>query len=290
MEQIWPVVDAFKEYTTFYSNMGADYSVTDLLKPPRLLHLMRRHRHELPEQTVDEISESFAGSAVHNAFEFALRKVAMKRPGGREYIVEQRLWDKFLGRKISGKFDVWCNRELFDFKYTKTWKYVFGDYEDWEKQLNIYSYLAFLIGIETHTVANIMYFKNWDEHKLKTKNYPQEKIVVVKHQHWSREVQEKFLLGRVQSMIDAEDLADEDLPFCTDKERWIKAQKWAVMVPGKSSAVRLLDSEDRVDSYIEWREKNGKGLKDWYVEYRPGTYMRCAKYCPVRTWCNQVQQ
>jgi len=288
MSKIFPVVDAFREYTTFYSNMGADYSVTDLLKPPKIMHLMRRHRHELPPQEPESIVDSFIGSGVHNLFEFSLRKARVKRPDGRDYIVEQRLWDKFLERKVTGKFDVWCDEILYDFKVTKTWKYIFGDFEDYEKQLNLYSFMASLIGIETRELYIIALFKDFQKGKTFDKGYPKEQILLLPIKHWTRAVQEKFLLTRLQSMIDAESVSDEELPDCTDRDRWLKDEKWAVMEPGKTRATRLLDSEAKVDSYLAWRKKTGKELTDYSVDHRPGSYMRCESYCPVRQWCTQM--
>jgi hypothetical protein len=290
MNEIIPVIDAFKEYTTFYSNMGADYSVTDILKPPRILHLMRRHRAELPPQDPSEIVESFMGSAIHNLFDFSLRKAKLRLKGERNYYVEQRLWDKFLDRKITGKFDVWLDEVLYDFKVTKTWKYIFGDFSDWEAQLNVYSYMAHLIGIETERVANIVLFKNFEKNKAWDRNYPPEQIIEMRQRHWSRDEQEAFLYGRIQALIDSEGVADKDLPECTNKERWIKDEKWAVMVPGKTQkeyCIRALDAEHKVEEYLEWRKSKGKEIKEYRIEHRPGMFMRCESYCPVRPWCNQ---
>jgi hypothetical protein len=78
-------------------------------------------------------------------------------------------------------------------------------------------------------------------------------------------------------------LPDGMLPFCTPDEQWRRPDKWAVMKPGRKSAVRLCDSKEEADAFIGEKE----GERTPYTELQPAQPLRCRMYCDVAPFCNQ---
>lgn len=76
------------------------------------------------------------------------------------------------------------------------------------------------------------------------------------------------------------DLADDDIPPCTPKERWDKPTTYAVMKPGNKRATRVMDTADEAEKLAV---DLGKGC---YVETRTGESVRCAEYCSCCDFCD----
>lgn len=281
---------ALEESQYVYSNMGADYSVTDLIKPVKVTLLTQRHRHELPPEEDDTVLiQSIIGSGTHRNLEWLTKRYAMKHPEI-NLRTELRVWDKFLDRKITGQFDGWLDGLLYDYKITKSWKIIFGDYKDWTRQLNLYCYMARLVGYETHTMAVNAVLKDWQQGKIYTKDYPRLNYIGVKIPIWTMQEQHDYLISRVQLCKENEEMLDEELPDCTPEEMWETPEKYAIIEPNKSKATRLVSSEKEVESYLKWRKDKGKEIKKYKVEHRPAVRKRCDNYCNVSGWCRQYQE
>ena len=80
-----------------YSRGDSKYSITDLLKPPRILQLERRHDDDI---TVDVKDLHFiaSGKGFHAVMESA---------GQDNALVEERLFETLDGVKISGQIDLY---------------------------------------------------------------------------------------------------------------------------------------------------------------------------------------
>ena len=78
---------------------------------------------------------------------------------------------------------------------------------------------------------------------------------------------------------------DGDLPECTDEERWLRGEKYAVRKEGRKTAVRVFDLEEEAETFISALKDNSKH----YVEHRRGVNMRCESYCDVAEYCFQYQ-
>lgn len=294
MDILTPLYFALEESKYTYSNMGADYSVTDLIKPTKVTLLTQRHKHELPEDSNATTQvQSIIGTGTHRQLDYLTRRYAARNGGLIELRTEIRLWDKFLGRKVTGQFDGWLSMNgealMYDYKVCKTWKLIFADYEDWERQLNLYTYMGALVGMETTQAGIIAVLKDWQQGKIYEKDYPKENYIGVPIPLWTFEEQERFLFERLQTLIDNEPLLDEELPDCTPKEMWETEEKFAIMEPKKSKATRLCSSEEDVERYLKWRKDHGKEIPKYKIEHRPATRKRCAEYCNLKQWCPQWQ-
>ena len=275
--------------------MGADYSVTDLIKPTKVTLLTKRHRHELPPEKDDTVKiQSIIGTGTHNHLDYLTRRYAMSHPDIRLH-TEVRLWDRILGKRISGQFDGWLDGLLYDYKITKSWKVRIGDHADWEHQLNLYDYLArTTVGLETDAAGIIAIIKDWQSGKATgyaaEKDYPKLNYVGVPIPLWGLEKQEAYIMERIGLLIASEILPDEELPDCTSDEMWEKLPTLAIMPDKSKRAARLCPDMEAVESYLAWRAKRGNPIEKYTIQERPGTRKRCAEFCNVNSWCRQWKE
>jgi len=298
---IAPLRDAMFEYSRSYSNMQSDYSVTQLIQPPRVVQLQNRHKDYYDSIPFDEdmLSKqlaSFKGTAIHSWFERMLWKHINKNPNC-GYMMEQRLWDRICDRKISGKFDCYLNGALYDYKTTSVWKRIFGQFDDYEKQLNLYSYMLGLCGIEVSILYIIAWYMDWDKHKRYQKDYPSKEIEQIHLKNiWSPKKQKDYLYNLIERQKSNEKLPDDQLDLCTNEEMWQKPTSYAVSFPGATRAVRVKDTREEAEIYItdtmakEKKKDKKEAMKDWYVETRGGDRTRCNEYCKCNVFCNQYQE
>ena len=74
----------------------------------------------------------------------------------------------------------------------------------------------------------------------------------------------------------------EELPPCSNAERWMSETTFAVKREGRKTAIRVLTNVDEAKEMAI--KENG------YVETRLGEPRRCAgNYCQVSQWCSQYR-
>jgi hypothetical protein len=287
---IVPVRDAILQHQKGYSNLGSDYSASELITPPKIVHLRKRYKDIIPLSVPSDQLASFLGTAIHDYFEKCLFRVKSRQGEDSKYIIEKRLWDKFLDRKISGKFDVYHDGTLYDFKKTSAWKWIFGDFQDWEEQLNIYAYFIYLEKLPINAARIIAIILDWDKNKLRDRNYPKEMIMQLDVPVWTPEKQKAFIYTKLQVLINCEGLPDNKLPDCSDKDMWAKETAYAIYYQDVDKAKRVLPDEDSCCRWIadDIAKKNTK-LLDYRIVKRPGKRLRCEEYCSVRGWCEQYR-
>ena len=288
---ITPVRDAVIMHQKGYSNLGSDYSVTDLIAPPKIVQLRKRYGDLIPYGLPSDQLSSFIGTAIHNHFEKCLWKFKASEGDNSKYIIEKRLWDKFLDRKISGKFDVYHDGVLYDFKNTSSWKWIFGDYHDWESQLNLYAYFIHLENLPVTALRILAIILDWDKNKVRERGYPKEKIMQLDLSLWSVEKQYEFLIERLKALVSCEQLPAHSLPDCTAKDMWEKETAYAIYHVSSERAKRVLPDEDACARWIsaDIAKKKTK-LIDYKIVKRPGQRLRCEEYCDVQGWCKQYKE
>lgn len=274
--------------------LGNDYSVTDLLKPPRVVQLDKRYRDVLNKRPItdEEIRstiKSYVGTAVHDKLAKDLWSFNSQNPQV-GYLIERKLMDKICDRRIVGKFDCFLNGALYDWKTTSVWKYIYKQYKDFEDQLNIYAYLIRECGMSVNILYVILWFTDWQiGNAINQQDYPSQPIEqVMIDKLWKLEVQREFLIHLIEKHKANEDRLDEDLDPCTKEERWDKPTTYAVTSPGAARAVRVLNTEDEANAYIA--NSNNKAKDKWFVECRPGKRVRCEDYCRCNEFCSQYQE
>jgi hypothetical protein len=263
-----------------YTKGKSDFSVTELLQPPRARALINKHRDEIVEDVADRLF-ALMGQIGH---------AILERAGG-ESLVERRFFAKVATFTISGQADLVITpegSELIDYKFCSVWTMLNGVKPEWTQQVNILRYLAANdigdVGKEPIycdiNKANIVaIFRDWSKPKAgREKDYPQSQVKVFPVELWPLEKTEEFICNRIAAHITAEKI----LPLCTDEERWRTQEKWAVMKEGRKSAVKLYDHKEH--AIISTR-----GESKLYIQHRPGESKRCEFYCNAAPFCTQFQ-
>lgn len=250
-----------------YSKGEADISVTGLLRPPRLAILEKAHEGDIVEDASDRIW-SLLGQSIHTILERANRVA----------IAERRLFMNVEGWIVSGSMDLYEEAGcLHDYKVTSVWKLVKGDLGEWEDQLNLYSVILRHHGHKVEKLQVVAILRDWSKREAeRDEAYPQAQVVNIDIPLWSEENAMKFMRERVLLHKQAQIV----LPECTPKDRWAQPDVYAVMKPGRKSAIKLYAQKHLADMHAA----DQKGL---FVVDRPGRNVRCDSYCRVAAFCTQ---
>lgn len=285
---------AFLDYANSdkYSKGQADISVTSLIDSPRV-RLMKEIYNDVATQDVSDMVWALFGTAVHKVLEEA------KQDANR--IVEERLYAEVDGWILSGAIDHQLingnDVSIIDYKTTSVWSVIFGKPE-WEIQTNLYSYLVQkvkMFNVKSIQVCAII--RDWNRRDALTKdNYPQSQVVMIDIPIWTFNEIDEYAKKRIGIHQNAQQLFDleNELPLCSDHDRWTKPTKYAVHKKNKegklsSKAMRVFDDRKKADEYV--RTLNYRPLKlnedTIVVDERKGEHTRCKSYCNVSEFCDQ---
>jgi len=202
-----------------------------------------------------------------------------------KYIFEKTMVITIDGMTISGTFDLFDKTTgiLYDYKFCSVWNYIFPEARDkWKQQLNIYAYMLEQNGYKVNGIRVVAFFRDWSSHSfVNNKDYPKKQIEEIPiTMHTLPEI-EAFMKRRVNLHRQAE---AGNMPPCSGKERWAKADQFAIKVKGGKKAKALFDDETSARGYVLENQHKFEGM---YVEFRPGESVRCEKFCPVASFCAQ---
>lgn len=266
-----------------YDSVGW-HSVTTLADSPRYKLLQKRHDKEI---TVD-VSEAIfqlLGSAVHYILEMSAEP---------NVITEQRITVPILGKEISMKADriepipdthplqYWGK----DYKITKVWAWKHGAKETQIAQANFYRYgytKAMNLNITKWSLE--MLLRDWSKLEAEVKHtdgYPGSEVEPIAVPLWSLDYCYETLCNRVKLYKQCEELHDDDLPPCSEIERWARPEKWAVKKQDGVKALRVYSTETQAKDDAS---KRGYACN---IEHRPCQNVRCDSYCNARPFCNQA--
>lgn len=258
------IVRAAKKDTRPQMDRRANLGVTRLIDSPRIRVLMKRHRDEIEEDVADRIWAIRSG-AMHEFLQKAARPTD---------IVEAPFFMDALDWTVVAIIDLYepPEKRLSDYKDMSVWEIMSGLKENKEQQLNLSAHAMRLAGYEVEECEVVAFLRDWSRARAMTEaGYPDRNILRIPVRLWPHEKCQKFLEYRIRLHQEA----DKELPLCSAEERWAKPDKYAVKKKGRKSALRVLDSREEAE---KWMEQSGKGE---YIEFRPGEDTRCEKYCPV---------
>lgn len=255
-------------------NSPGNVSATTLLKGTKEIVLTKRHWENLEDDVSNRVWALF-GTATHSLLE----------EDGETSFSEEFLSIQIGEKKLTGKMDLYdmATKEIIDYKTASVWKIKFNDFSDWRRQGLIYDYLCRANGLEVETIRFIALLKDHSKTQAKREaGYPQSPVFVyeVKPTEADREETEAFILSKINAIIEAEKLADDEIEPCSEAERWAKPSKFAVMKEGRKTAVKLYDNEQDAKAHVQ-----GEG-KGFYVEHRKGESTKCEGYCLVKDFCS----
>lgn len=261
-----------------YDKGACDYSVTGLIKPPRIMQLGLRHDKEIVEDVSDRLW-SLYGQIAHGILERANQlDLAEKRffaefeVGGKKYIVSAQIDTLSLVGKI-----------LTDYKFVTSWKFKHGKPTDpdWTAQVNMQLEILRRNGIEAEALQIVGLLRDHSKlEALRSEDYPKQGIVRAPLEMWSRERTVSFIEERISLHEAAKVAPDSDLPLCSASERYADPDKWAVMKGARAINFGVRNSEDDAKQV----HAKSPGTR---IEFRPGQSKRCLAYCSVSQFCNQ---
>lgn len=263
---------ASKEY---YSKGKSQYSVTELLGPPRIRRLRQQYDDQM-EQDVTEMMWQLLGSALH---------VVMERGQTPGFITEERLFTEMDGVTISGAIDLQEETPegiiITDYKFTSAWA-VMNEKKEWIEQLNVYKWLVERVkGKPVIGLRICALIRDWSRHDTR-EGYPASQIQMIElpmMQNMEALINRRLELHRDSKYLHA--MGDE-LPRCSDEERWFSETTYAVRRDGRKTAIRVFKTIEEANE-LAVKEKG-------YVETRKGEPRRCTgDYCGVARWCTQYQ-
>ena len=267
----------------YYTKGKSDYSVTEIISPPRIQRLRREHFEEI-EQDVSDMLWMLLGTALH---------VVAERSEVSGHTNEERLSVGIDGIILSGAIDLQKDEAdgitITDYKFTSAWA-LMNDKPEWEQQQNIYKYLVERVKKKPVKGLKICaLIRDWSRRDAQNKaDYPQAPIQVIDIPMWTFDRTEHFIKERVEMHRDSKVNADwgEELPLCSDEERWVRPTTYAVKKEGRKTAVRVFDTQDEADALLKEMPEKDKG----FIEIRKGEAVRCTgNFCGVSQWCSQFQ-
>jgi hypothetical protein len=271
-----PLVEAIRNDS--YDKGDCDYSVTELILPPRIAELRRQHWGEITEDASDRIF-ALVGQGIH---------AVLERAAGDCYRVEERFTIRHeSGVRVSGRIDLY-DRQTFtlqDYKVTSRWTTKDGLKPEWVAQGNLNRLLMLKNGVRVDKIEYVAIYRDWSKMMVARgkDDMPEKQVETFEVPLWKTEFTEGYLEDRIRLHQEAA----EQLPLCTDEERWFKPEKWAVMKKGRKRAVKLYDSPSEATLVAESLEPHQGQYK---VEHRKGEHTRCLYYCPVSSFCLQFRE
>jgi hypothetical protein len=262
----------------YYSKGSSQYSVTELLSPPRVRRLREQYDAQLTQDVADMLWP-LLGSALH---------VVMERGITPGWISEERLYAEVDGVTISGQIDLQQETPtgviLHDYKFTSVWA-VMNDKTEWEEQLNLYGWLVRTVKktpVEGLKICALL--RDWSRHDVSKPGYPPAQIHVLDIPVWDHETATKFVAERLDHHRESKVSQNwgDKLPECSPQERWQSETTYAVRREGRKTAIRVFKSLEEATQLA--KQEQG------YVETRLGESKRCTgNYCGVAEFCEQFR-
>lgn len=216
------------------------------------------------------------------------------------------------GTQISGQVDLYDKKlkEIHDWKVTTIWSYIYKNrkgskLESWTQQVNIYKYLMEKAGYPVESLRLSMIFRDWEKSKAKYDHeypYPSETIDI---EYYDNDFVESLIYDKINQIRYWLDKPDDEIPVCTEEERWQDKTMWAVRKKTNkkssknlyawSAAKKWLDDEATKTAAKSTKDPNQFEkqkeliMKQYVIEERPGMPKRCMDYCQFNDKCNFYQ-
>ncbi len=260
-------------------NSEGNVSATTLLQGTRQIILTKRHWEEMTDDVSNRIW-ALLGTAVHKLLE-------IETP---DTFSEEYFSIPVGNMNVTGRVDCYdmTNGIIHDYKTASVWKVIKGDFSDWRKQGLIYAWLLTKQGFEVNECRFTAILKDHSKSKAKfDRNYPQVPTYVYQFTVSEKDLEEteKMIYAKVEELEKAKDLPDDELPMCSEQERWSKPTTYAVMKEGRKTALRVFEQKDLAEQYLASLNE-----KKAYIEERKGTDGRCPEYCSCCEFCDYYQK
>lgn len=242
--------------------------VTELINPPICKKLALQYWDTITADA-SEFLWSLLGSGVH----------AVLAKQDDKALIEKRVTIEIQGIKLSGQIDRYeiADESIDDYKCTSVWSYLFGLKPEWVAQLNLYKKLIESSGLAVKRLRINAVLRDWQLSKAVQADYPKMPFAVIDIPIWPK----AEMLNYINTRIFVH--RSEPLP-CSPDERWQRPSTFAVMKEGRKSAIRVKDTKEEAEAYLNTEVKAADQKKCQVVE-RVGEAIKCKSYCLVRDIC-----
>lgn len=309
---------AHDEYTNGQDQFPGEnvISATSLLKPTRQIVLAPRvSAAERVEDVSDRIASRF-GHAIHDSIERAWEKgykPAMERLGFPAKMIEkvrinpapEELSDDIIPvyleqrhhRRIkvdgvdivvTGQFDQIINGELNDTKTTSVYAYINrSKVDDYQRQGSIYRWIN--PSLITSDIMHIQHvFTDWQRSQARINPaYPASRLLEFRTELLDLQTTEKLITNKIRDILNNQDLPEDQVIRCTDKELWKSDPQFKYYSDPKKAAEggRSTKNFPNYPAAASFCAKQGKGV----VVTVPGQVKACS-YCPAFPVCTQKDE
>lgn len=255
-------------------NRDGCVSATTLLQGTKQILLTERHWDELEDDAAERVWAVF-GTAVHSLLESE----------GENEFAEIDVESKVLNTTVTGRVDNYnmATGTICDYKTASTYKILTGSFDDWRAQGLTYAWLLRRNGLPAARCRFIAMLKDHSKREARrSRDYPQKPIHVYEFDVTDEMIEdtERSVYRKVAEIEAYRRKKDDDIPPCSERERWSRKTEYAVKKNGRKTAVRVLGSEDEATEYAA---RLGAGH---YVETRHGEPVRCLGYCTCAPFCD----
>lgn len=260
-----------------YSGAGEDRfaSVTDLVKPSYMLHLLETN----PNLEIE--AADMMGRLIGQAFHKWAEDANKGEPG---VVTERRLSMEIDGELITGGIDHYEDGIISDYKTISCSSYNEHSLRDWSFQLNCYALMHKRAGILVEKLEIDVVLYDWKRIKSLGDKYPPAKSFVVDVEIWPEDSVVSYCRIAITKIKQAR---AGQITFCTPREKWEKPSTHAVWREGAQRATRVFDDFAEADQFCI--SKTGTSSAPYRTESRPGEPVRC-NYCDARKACPSFRQ
>jgi hypothetical protein len=262
-----PLYQAIVAQQQQHSVGEADISCTQLIDAPLIGWMGRNYGEQVVEDAADRLWALY-GSIAHSIL------AGYAGPG---HHVETEAIAVVDGMRVSGHLDllVMPDGTIQDYKFTSAW--TVGEAKkqgkpEWERQLNVYRYLleqdARLSFSPVRRLEIVAMLRDWGPRHAQDGLKP---VEVLSIPLWEQERVEAYLRERVRLHQAA--FAKAIPPQCSPEERWATPTTYAIVRPGRKTAVRVFQDKTEAEA---WQQQSPTDA----IEVRPGENKRCLNYCP----------
>lgn len=260
-------------------NKEGEISATTLKKGVREILLEKRHWNEMSDDVANRIWAIF-GTSVHALLE-------RETP---DSFTEEKFTFDVGSYKVTGRVDNYNMKTetIEDYKTASCWKVIYRDFKDWHSQGLIYAWLLRKAGLSVKRCRFIAMLKDHSKTKAKTDaSYPQSPVYIYEFEITEEELveTEKFIYEKIKQLEDNANVSDDDLPLCTEEERWTKPTVYAVMKKGRKTSLRNFEDKSKAEEFVsDYLKSNPKEVVN--IEERKGADGKCSEYCSCCEFCS----
>ncbi len=267
---------------------NADYSVTQLLNPPTITALRKKHWQHLEIDVSDQL-HLLQGLIIHQILEIAKERSFASS----DCIIEQRRTMKIndlFGNPVivSGCPDLFDIKTgtLYDYKYVGAYSAARDDNKDnYYKQANAYRIMLQQGGYAVNSMKIVLFIKDWSRITASSnENYPQKPIIELDVPF----LEDKEILSEMAVAIDniRNYTGSVIVPPCDVADRFQDPPEYAIMKPGAKRATKVFKGENaEAEAKLFLRQSPFAGE----IEVREKQPKRCLFYCDVNMFCSYYQ-